>query len=151
MRAGSSLILACGVACAAYRTAAAPLPPMNPVDIRGRIVRLQWVPERHVKGVPGMSGSAGRNRVMPAHFRVVLEHVEGTDAETLDRISAWVRPPDEQVPECKDPPCATLKIEHPDPHFLSVGMRIAVWGYCVRGDEGGTWTRFDRLEIFDGE
>ncbi|MDP2754066.1 MAG: hypothetical protein Q8P40_06695 [Nitrospirota bacterium] len=37
---------------------AAPIRPLGPVDLTGTVSEIRWVPEKKVKGIPRMSGSA---------------------------------------------------------------------------------------------
>lgn len=115
---------------------AAPLPPMQPVTIEGTIVSVAWTPARQLKGIPLMSGSAGLDRTMPARYVVTLADVsfkgKGTGKSRL----------------LKEDGKAEIILNHDrDDGFLKKGMRIAVIGYVERGDEGGTWTGFERIEI----
>lgn len=45
------------------------------------------------------------------------------------------------------PPFIILQIAHSDRNHLKKGMKIRVSGYTVRGDEGGTWTSYKKIEI----
>ena len=133
---------------AARLCGAAPIPRLGPMDITGKIVSAKWVAEQQVKGVPGMSGSAGRDRVNPAHFIVVLEGVQGADPRALRQMSRYLGSASGAAgEECADPPCAVLKLNHADPEYLKPGMHIIVKEYRIGGDEGGTWTSFSRIAI----
>jgi hypothetical protein len=71
---------------------AAPIRPIGPVDVTGTISEVQWVPEKTVKGIPRMSGSAGRDRVMSPYFLVRLVDYEGVAPEmavTMTRYLDW--------------------------------------------------------------
>ena len=46
-------------------------PPLDN-DITGTISEIKWYPQKTIKGIPGMSGSAGYDRIMPAHFIIKL-------------------------------------------------------------------------------
>jgi hypothetical protein len=127
---------------------AAPIRPLGPVDIRGTVSDYAWVPEKKVKASRGMSGSAGRDRTIPAHFLITLRDFEGVDPQTavaMTRYLDWSAFKDGG----KDfrPPFILLKINHTDQYYLKKGMKIKVSGYTVRGDEGGTWTYFTRIDI----
>jgi hypothetical protein len=133
---------------AACHGIAAPIRPLGPVDISGTVSDLKWVPEKKVRAIRGMSGSAGRDRTMPAHFLVTLRDFEGVDPQTavaMTRYLDWSAFKDEG----KDvrPSFILLKINHNDKNYLRKGMKIKVSGYTVRGDEGGTWTYFTRIDI----
>lgn len=129
---------------------AVPIRAIGPVDVTGTVSDLNWVPEKTVKGVRGMSGSAGIDRIMPAHFLVTLRGFEGVDSQTAVRMTRylnWAAFKDEG----KDfvPPFIILKINHNDEQYLKKGMRIKVSGYTVRGDEGGTWTYYKKVDILN--
>ena len=109
---------------------------------------LKWVPEKKIKAVRGMSGSAGKDRTFPAHFLVTLEDFEGVDrqtAATMTRYIDWSALKDQEK-GCR-PSFVLLKINHNDKNYLKKGMRIKVSGYTVRGDEGGTWTYFTGIDV----
>jgi hypothetical protein len=121
---------------------------MPSVTVDGTIARVYWSPDTPLPGQPGRSGSLGRDRVDPAHFRVQLERYRGLDAATAWRLNGLVG---ETGPDNEDrsrPPARLfLKLNHEDPHALRPGMRIRVRGYSVSGDEGGTWTDYQHLDI----
>lgn len=134
--------------CAVSYGMAVPVRPIGPVDISGTVSDLKWVPEKKIKAVHGMSGSAGRDRTIPAHFLVTLEDFEGVDrqtAMTMTRYLDWTAGKDQEK-GCR-PSSVLLKINHTDKSYLKKGMRIKVSGYTVRGDEGETWTYFTRIDI----
>lgn len=127
---------------------AAPLMPLGPFDITGTIRDIQWAPEKKVKGIPGMSGSAGRDRVIQAHFLITLTDFEGVGSETaiaMTRYLDWSSTKD--VRKDEKPSSLLLKLNHSDKEYLKRGMNIKVIGYTVRGDEGGTWTSYKNIEI----
>jgi hypothetical protein len=115
---------------------AAPMPPVGPVTIEGTIQEVRWYPEKLVKGTPGMSGSAGKDRTFPARYvirltDVVLREQFQGNAAKFERTGG-----------------ATVMLNHKvDDQFLKKGMRIILFNYRESGDEGGTWTSFDRLEV----
>ncbi len=47
---------------------AVPMNPPGPVDVSGTIMELKWVPAKWIEGIPGMSGSAAVDRIIPAHY-----------------------------------------------------------------------------------
>ena len=47
------------------------------------------------------------------------------------------------------PPFILLKLNHPDKNYLEKGMKIKVIAYTVGGDEGGTWTHFQKIVILN--
>ena len=129
---------------------AAPLPPFEPVDITGTIDKAEWVPERTAKAVPGMSGSAGIDRVFPAHFLVILGNYAGVDTRTARRMNfllGYTLTPDGNIEE--GPESILLRLPHHSKLFLDGVRKITVRGYRIRGDEGGTWTSYDRIEILE--
>ena len=114
----------------------APLPPMQPVTVKGTIVSVFWSPAGQLKGIPQMSGSAGIDRMFPARYVVTLADVtiEGKEADKRAIL--------------KGADSAEIMLNHDrNDGFLKRGMRIVVFNYSQRGDEGGTWTSFDRIEI----
>jgi hypothetical protein len=126
----------------------APIRPVGPADITGTISEVRWIPEKKVKGVPRMSGSAGKDRVVSPHFLIRLVDFEGVSPEaatTMTRYLDWLALPDQDL---KDrPPFILLKIDSSDRNYLEKGLWIKVRGYKVVGDEGGTWTSFTGIEI----
>jgi hypothetical protein len=127
-----------------------PIIPIGPIEVTGAVSEIEWVPEKKVNGIPGMSGSTGRDRVMPAHFLIKLidfEKVDSKTAITMTRYLVWSALPDEE--ENQRPSFILLKIDHKDKSYLEKGMKIRVSGYTVRGDEGGTWTSYNNIDILD--
>jgi hypothetical protein len=126
----------------------APIRPVGPVDITGTISEVRWVPERTVKGVPRMSGSAGKDRVVSPHFLVRLVDFEGVSSEAVVTMTRYLDSSAYPDQDFKDrPPFVLLKIDSIDQNYLKKGLRIKVRGYKVAGDEGGTWTSFTGIEI----
>jgi hypothetical protein len=125
-----------------------PLPPIGPVDVEGRIEKAVWVPEERLKGRPGLSGSLGRDRTIPAHFLITLADYQGVEPPTARALTRCLtnRPVGGSDPKEK-PPFLLLKIHHEDRRLLKAGMRVRIKGYTIRGDEGGTWTSYQVLEI----
>lgn len=141
------LFLSIGLAASASARGA-PLPPMQPVTVEGVIERLQWSPETKVAGHPGFSGSLSRDRVVPAHFRVAIVEYRGIEAEEAWRLNGIMSDPSVSSANRDRPPRhIILQLNHDDPHALVPGTRIRVQGYVVAGDEGGTWTRFQALDV----
>ncbi len=126
----------------------APIRPFGPADITGTISEVRWVPEKTVKGVPRMSGSAARDRVVSPHFLIRLVDFEGVSPEAAVTLTRYL---DSSAYQSQDliarPPFILLKIDYSDQDYLRKGLRIKVSGYKVAGDEGGTWTSFTRIEI----
>jgi hypothetical protein len=122
-----------------FQVHAAPIRPVGPVTIEGTIQEIRWYPEKLVKATTGMSGSAGKDRTFPARYVIRLadlhmrEPVQG-DISKFERTGG-----------------ATVMLNHQaDDQFLKKGMRIVVFNYRESGDEGGTWTSFDRLDVVQG-
>jgi len=128
---------------------AAPLPPMDPVTIEGMISQLQWTPATKVKGRPGFSGSLGVDRTVPAHFRIKLVDFSGLEKDLAWQINGIMSDPSSNpnADRRQSPPHLILQLNDKDPQALKPGMRIRVHEYIVNGDEGGTWTRFKKLEV----
>lgn len=125
---------------------AAPLPREQPANISGTIAEAKWFPAKSLRGIPGMSGSAGHDRTVAAHFLVTLKNYDGISSATAKRISFYVRPAAAGAMST-DQPTVQLQLNHEDREYLKSGMRIRVKGYQIAGDEGGTWTRFSAIEI----
>lgn len=127
---------------------AAPLPRLGPVDINGVIADVRWIPETTGKGIPGMSGSAGRDRAFAPHFRVKLTNFSGVDAETAVAMTRYV---DwnalKNTGNKQKPAFVLLKLDYPDKNYLKQGMKIRVLAYIVGGDEGGTWASYTKIEV----
>jgi hypothetical protein len=143
-----SIFICCFIFTVTLNAVAAPIRPVGPVDVSGTIRELKWVPEEKVKGVPGMSGSLGHDRTRFAHFLVTLTDYDGVNAETARRMTEYLDSTAYKGERQKDRPSfVLLQINHNDKNYLRKGMKIRVIGYEVRGDEGGTWTYYDRVEI----
>lgn len=129
---------------------AAPIRPIGPVDVTGTVSEIKWVPEKKVKGIPRMSGSAGVDRIIPAYFLVTLTDHDGVNTETAIMMTRYLDWAALKGEEHKDKlSFILLKINCSDKNYLRKGMKIRVIGYAVRGDEGGTWTSYKTLEILD--
>ena len=122
-------------------TYSAPLPPFDPVDICGEVVSLTWSEAIEVPGKPGFSGSLGHDHAFPARFRVELARYTGIDAGTAALINGmldFVNPAGDRL---------LVLIDSPDRHLLDTAGSLCVTGYTIQGDEGGTWTHYDRLTL----
>jgi hypothetical protein len=142
------ILLECVVIVGGSSGFAAPIRPVGPVEVTGTISEVQWVPEKSVKGLPRLSGSAGRDRVISPHFLIRLVDYEGVSSEaaiTMTRYLDWSAYGDQNLKA--RPSFILLKIDYGDRDYLKKGMRITVNGYKVAGDEGGTWTTFTGIEI----
>jgi hypothetical protein len=144
------LIVALCIFAGASSGLAAPIRPLGPVDVGGIVSDFHWYPEKKEKGIRGMSGSAGVDRVMHAHFLVTLKAVEGVDPQTAVTMTRYF---DSEAFKYEDknfmPTFVVMKINHNDKNFLKKGMKIKVFGYTIRGDEGGTWTYYSKIDIVD--
>ncbi|NTW83736.1 MAG: hypothetical protein HGB36_10290 [Chlorobiaceae bacterium] len=124
---------------------AAPIPQVGPMLIEGVIDRISWNADRFVKGSGmynngkwhPMSGSLGHDRTIPAHYRILLKKTRVESHETAVASRSFKSGSD-----------ITLVINHPaNDGFLMKGMRIKVYDYTVRGDEGGDWYSFSRITV----
>jgi hypothetical protein len=142
------ILLMCAVVLNFAPASSAPIPPAGPFDISGTINEAQWVPDHHIKGKPGFSGSLGHDRTVAAHFVVKLVHYHGVDAKNAIRITRYVydKAYGDRNPTGM-PPFIMLKLDSKDKNFLKAGKNIVVRGYTVRGDEGGTWTSFTGISV----
>ena len=119
-----------------FQVHAAPTRPVGPVTVEGTIQEIRWYPEKFVKGTPGMSGSAGKDRTFPARYVIRL-----TDLDLREPVQG-------DIAKFEKTGGATVMLNHPaDDQFLRRGMRIVLFNYRERGDEGGTWSSFGRLEV----
>ena len=118
---------------------AVPMRPTPTVTVTGTIMAAKWFPEQMKKGVPGASGSLGQNRKFPAHFEVQLKDVNVEIVRSTGDKS-WDGPSG-KVPEYR------LRINSNDKDQLKTGMRIRVFNYHISGDEGGIWSRHEKVEI----
>jgi len=126
---------------------AVPLPPLGKVDVVGTVVDAEWVPKASLKGKKGMSGSLGRDRVVPAHFVVILHSYSGPTARQAWMMNGFVGvKTDANADRNRPPQTLTVWVNSDDRDFLKAGMKIRLVNYTVAGDEGGTWTSCDRVE-----
>jgi hypothetical protein len=134
----------------AIHTFAAPIRPVGPVDVTGLVSEITWIPEQKVKGQARMSGSAGHDRIWPAHFLITLINYSGVPAETAVTMTRYINWEAFKSDGLKEKPSfILLKINYSEKNYLKKGMKIKVVGYTVKGDEGGTWTNFTTVEILD--
>lgn len=133
-----------------FPSKAAPLPDLGKINIRGTVLRSEWVPARKLKGVAGLSGSAGQDRTIPAHHQVVLKPYEGPTAKQASMMNAFLGAKIIDGRDRSRPPARLLvRINSDDPAFLKPGMKITLTGYTIGGDEGGTWTSVEKIERGD--
>lgn len=124
---------------------AAPLPPVGPLTVRGTIEEITWYPEKKLKARitrhNGMqhnaSGTLGMDRTFPAHYAILLVKTRVIPGKTAIANHAFA-----------DGAPVRIVINHPTNNgFLKKGMRITVYDYTEKGDEGGTWYSYLKLSI----
>ena len=147
-----SITVCCFLLFLTINALSAPIRPVGPVDVRGTVSEIKWVPEEKLKGIPGMSGSAGHDRVIPEHFLVTLIDYDGVTAETARMMTRYLDWTALKGEEQKDKPSfILLRINYSDRNYLKKDRKIKVRGYTVRGDEGGTWTSYGAVDILSRE
>ena len=115
---------------------AGPMKPVGPLTIKGTIQKISWYPEEFRKGIPGLSGSAGQDRTIPAHYRL---GIEGT----------W-KNSGEGAPLTVHKGSIDLRIDHPEnDSFLIGNMNVRIIGYRETGDEGGIRSSLEKIEILE--
>ena len=130
-------VVAISSVCFIQSASASPMLPMATMTIEGRIQEISWHPEKHVKGIPGMSGSAGVDRTVPAHYKVSLIDTKVTSQGN------------DYVPFTSGSPI-NIKLNHlKDNKFLMKYMQVRIIDFRMGGDEGGIWTSFKKIEILD--
>lgn len=129
---------------------AAPIIPLGPVTVSGTIQTAIWMPEKTIKGIPGMSGSLGHDRVIPAHFMITLNPYQGVDAKTAATMIRYVDwPAAESLRADQPPPFVKIRINSDNKNEFQPGSTIEVTEYTVNGDEGGTWTHYSSINIIN--
>lgn len=126
---------------------AAPLPPVPPVDVCGKVRSAKWLPPETRPAVPGMSGSAGRQRSWPGRFVVVLGATRGIVRSRKEQINRLLLTSRDGGGVALRPGQLLLVLPDEDPALLKRSDRICVTGFTVSGDEGGTWTRYEKLRF----
>lgn len=136
MRKAILITLAFAVIIWACVVFAAPMPPTGPVTIEGTIKEIRWHPHRRLRATSGMSGSAGKGREFPARYIIKL-------------VDVVTRAPSQGSGEIlRKTRVATVMLNHPmNNHSLKKYMRIIIFNYRESGDEGGTWSTFDKVQI----
>ncbi|WP_353684945.1 hypothetical protein V4D30_03895 [Thermodesulfovibrio sp. 3907-1M] len=124
-----------------------PLPSVDKYDITGTISEIEWYPKKFIKGISGMSGSAGKDRIMPPHYILKLTDYEGISSEDALKITRYIKWDTLNNNEKREPPFILVKVNHKNRYFLKKGMRIKIKGYTVRGDESGTYTYYEKIEV----
>jgi hypothetical protein len=146
----AGLLAALGLACLSHALSA-PMAPFGPMHLEGTVEEVSWHPREEIKGVSvevngkrvPLSGSLGVDRTIRAHYRLVL----------IDTVVE--RPESEKAnPDYRSYPVgqrATVTVyRDADDGYLRKGMRIRLRGYTEGGDEGGTWSSYDRVEVLSG-
>lgn len=120
----------------------APIKQFPPMAIEGTIQEISWHPDKFVKGKYS-TGTLGMDRTIPAYYKItltdtVIKYKETNSDEGYIPISYGHKSGD----------IVTVTINHEsDDGFLKEGMRIKIYDYQVAGDEGGSWTFFEKIEI----
>lgn len=144
---------------------AAPLPQLAPVTVEGTVMEVEWNPALKVEARPGMSGTLGIDRTIPAHFFVSLadfrirklnagNRADSGNAEQKTAMAwkinrYWENGQSGTADHTRPPQHLLLRLNHNDPNAIRKGMRIRVVDYSVVGDEGGTWTGYKAIEEID--
>ena len=117
---------------------AGPIKPLGPLNIEGTIIKISWHHGEFRKGIPGLSGSAGQDRTIPAHYRL---GIEGT----------W-KNSGEGAPPTVHKGSIDVRIDHPEnDSFLIENMSVRIIGYRETGDEGGIRSSFEKIEILENK
>jgi hypothetical protein len=122
---------------------ASPTMPVPEVDITGTVASLTWEPDRIEKGIPGMSGTLGGDRLFKAAYQVILKDckVVLSDPTEKKHFPYYETGKKEQM---------RLRLEHQnDDGFLKKGMKIKVENFHSAGDEGGIWTTYKEVKILE--
>ncbi|MEB3277793.1 MAG: hypothetical protein VKK42_02580 [Lyngbya sp.] len=115
-----------------------PSAPIGPLTLEGYIQQITWIPDQFISGIPFMSGTLGCDRVIPAHYSVCLSNIK-----ILDNSDEFPSP-------FQDGLRADLDLPHPkNDRFLQLGMYIRVVDLTIVGDEGGSSTYFEKIEILN--
>lgn len=138
--------LATLVLVSAPGASAAPLPPLEPMDVCGIVRSARWLEPLELPPAAGMSGSAARIRSWPGRHVVVLGEVTGIDPADVGRVNALLSTSRDGAGSVLAPGELLLVLTDSDQSRLSSGMAICVSGFRIRGDEGGTWTFHDDLK-----
>ena len=113
----------------------APMMPIATMTITGTIESISWYPAQFVPGEPGMSGSAGGDRVIPSHYVVLL-------------VDTTVEARGEGHVPYHSGDAIRIKLNHPaDDGYLQSGMKVRIVDFRMGGDEGGIHTSFEAIDI----
>jgi hypothetical protein len=116
----------------------AQMAPMATMTIEGKVKEIVWHKDRELKGLPGLSGSAGQDRTVPAHYQVKLEET------TVEANGEGFVPFEAGKP-------IEVKLDHAkDDGHLKKGMKIRISGFRMNGDEGGVRMTYEKIEILSG-
>ena len=115
----------------------APIPQIGPLTIKGTIKKISWNPKKFIKKISGASGTLGKDREIPAQYRITLTNTVVDDQKAADVHGAY-----------RSGRTLYITIYHnQDDGFLKKRMVIKVYGYQVNGDEGGDWYSFRKIQI----
>jgi len=124
---------------------AAPTPPVGPMTIRGSIEEIAWHPDRFVNAYTIIrngkrlhpSGSLGHDRTFPANYAILLVQTTVQNEKGANPAYSFAG----------GTPLRIFINHTKNDGFLKKGMRIAVYGYTVRGDEGGNWYAYRKISL----
>jgi len=134
--------------CFASMLIAAPTPEIGPLDVEGKVMRADWSPKKLMQGIPGMSGTLGIDRIIPAHFKVYLTDYSGVSADVIGIMKAIYRwSISDNLNADGNPEFIVIQLSHEDKTFIKKGMKIRVKGYLLKGDEGGDWASCQEIQI----
>jgi hypothetical protein len=128
---------------------AAPMQPFRPADFCGSVHSVKWLPPKSTPPVHGMSGSARRQRNWPGRSVVVLGDVTGLDSEHFRLINALLTTSNDGADVALAPGELLLVLTDTGPDQLDNVSALCITGFIIKGDEGGTWTRYETLETTD--
>ncbi|MFC2149206.1 hypothetical protein ACFLQ8_00725 [Candidatus Auribacterota bacterium] len=131
---------------------AEPQIPTGKMDIEGTIEEAKWIDKKVIKGeydydeetgeAIQMSGSAGMDRTIPAHYTVKL--TDTVVANSPSSADGYYYIP------YKSGDILMLSIDYDkDDRTLKKGMRIKIYEYNEEGDEGGESSSYEKIEIID--
>jgi hypothetical protein len=130
--------------------AAAPLPSVAPVHPCGKVRQVHVLPPKTLPAVPGISGSAGRERHWPSRAVIVLSQVRGITRQQRQQLNVLLSTSSDGGAIELRPGHLLLILTGAEAVALRPSVRICVTGFVVRGDEGGTWTNFGELRVLPG-
>lgn len=95
-----------------------------------------------------MSGASGHDRTIPAFCMITLKPYAEVDHKTalsMIRYVDWKVA--EKIKEGETPDFIVLRINTDNPRKFKKGMEIRIKGYMIKGDESGTWTTYNAIEM----